>query len=203
VAAIAEPGPPDPDLTLPDDRLHAMGAAYTLLEELQGRPADPRLHARLDRSTRDATAAGWTEVRVVLLFTALVHADLVGRSPDELRVAAADLLSAALAHGDEVLVTLAVAARPAHLSDSGRPEPFGDDLAGCLAHAVATLEELSATAAERGSAALQIPAAYVECGQAYRRLDLWELEMEMYERAEAALSALYPRFGPSAEHALH
>ena len=142
-------------------------------------------------------------MEIVLLFSAVVGADFHGRPPDELRVRADRLLSVALANGDDVLVALAVAARPAHLKDSGEPEPFGDDLTGCLAHAVAMLEELSLTAAHRGSTGLQLPAAYVECAQAYRRHELWELEVEMYDRAESSLSALAEQFGPSAGQAVH
>ena len=183
-----------PESALPSVRLNALAAAHDLLEELQDRPDDDRLLERLDRWSRAAAEAGWAEVHVFLLFGALVHAHLVGQEPDRLRFLADAMLAAATTYGDEPLIGLAVAARPAHLSDSGHAEPFGDDLAGCLAHVVALLEDLATE--EGGAAAMVVPAAYIECAQGYRRQDLWELELEMYDLAERSLPAL---FGPLEE----
>jgi diguanylate cyclase (GGDEF)-like protein len=65
---------------------------------------------------------------------------------------------------------------------------LGEDLGGCLARAVAMLDEATATdLAELGMRAVELPACFVECGQAYHQLGLWELEEEMYVRAAAAL----------------
>ena len=177
------------EVALPTDRARALGAAHQLLEQLQDRPGDERLIAQLDDWCRAAADAGWAEVHVFLLFSGLVHADLTGRDPDRLRTLANALLAAATTYGGEPLVGLAVAARPSHLSESGHAEPFGDDLAGCLAYVVALLEDVATQ--ERRATSVLIPAAYIECAQGYRRHDLWELEQEMYDLADASLTALF------------
>ena len=188
-----------PQLALPSDRLSALAAAHGLLEQLQDRPGDPRLLERLERWSRSAVEAGWAEVDVFLQFCGLVHADLTGQDPDRLRTLADMMLATASAYGDEPLLALAIAARPSHLDPCGHAEPFGDDLAGCSAHVVALLGEVSTE--EGDASAMLIPAAYVECAQGYRRQDLWELELEMYDLAESSLTAIFgSSAGCSADH---
>ena len=189
VTIAAESYASGPEAVLPADRRSALGAAHRLLEQLQDRPRDGRLLRRLETWTGCAAGAGWSEVHVFLLFNALIHADLTRHDAERIRALSDALLAAATAYGEEPLIGLAVAARPSHLSDSGHPEPFGEDLAGCLAHVVALLEDLAT--GDQSTTAMLIPAAYVECAQAYRRQDLWELELEMYDLADASLLALF------------
>jgi len=193
VTTPASVRPHGPESALPTERLRALAAAHGLLEQLQDRPGDERVLARLEEWSTAARAAGWAEVQVFLMFGALVHADLTGADPDRLRQLADGLLATATSYDEEPLIGLAVAARPSHLIESGQAEPFGDDLAGCLAHVVALLEDL--VTGDSGPAML-VPAAYVECAQGYRRQDLWELELEMYDLADASLVTV---FGPLEE----
>lgn len=166
-----------------------MGAAHRLLEELQDRPGDECLLRRLERWTAAAAETRWAEVHVFLVFSELIHADLTRQDPDRIRTLCDALLATATAYGEEPLVRLATAARPAHVTESGHEEAFHDGVAGRLARVVAALETL--VARDGDPASMVIPAAYVECAQAYRRHDLWELELEMYDLAESSLVALF------------
>ena len=178
-----------PQFALPSDRVSALAAAHGLLEELQDRPGDRRLLERLEWWSRTAVEAGWAEVDVFLHFCGLVHADITGQDPHWLRTLADTMLATASFYGDDRLLALAIAARPSHLHQCGHAEPFGDDLAGCLAHVVALLGDLATE--EGGVETLLVPAAYIECAQGYRRQDLWELELEMYDLADASLEAIF------------
>ena len=93
------------------------------------------------------------------------------------------MAEAAKACGDPALIATALAGS----ADSG----YGwgkaptEDAERDLARAVAILEN--------GEGALVFrPGAYVQCGLAYRRRRLWELETEMYARAEADLARPVP-----------
>jgi tetratricopeptide (TPR) repeat protein len=103
------------------------------------------------------------------------------------------MLVAATATGDEILIALALASRALFLVDPDRPESAGEDVGGLLARAVAMLDDAAdADPAELGLRAVELPACFVECGQAYHRQGLWELEEEMYVRAAEALEIPLP-----------
>ena len=188
VAVQAESFGSGPDLALPGDRRSALGAAHRLLEDLQDRPGEDQLLRCLECWIAAAAEARWAEVHVFLLFSALVHADLTRQDPDRIRALSDELMSTATSYGNEALVALAIAAGPSHLTESG-DEDACDDVARCLARVVADLEAL--VPRDGDPAWMVTPAAYVECAQGYRRHDLWELELEMYDRAEASLLDLF------------
>jgi len=188
VAVQAESFGSGPDLALPGDRRSALGAAHRLLEDLQDRPGEDQLLRCLECWIAAAAEARWAEVHVFLLFSALVHADLTRQDPDRIRALSDELMSTATSYGNEALVALAIAAGPSHLTESG-DEDACDDVARCLARVVADLEAL--VPRDGDPAWMVTPAAYVECAQGYRRHDLWELELEMYDLAEDSLVALF------------
>jgi hypothetical protein len=103
------------------------------------------------------------------------------------------MLAAAERTEDEILIGLALASRALFLIDADRPGSEGEDVGGMLARAVAMLDDAADTdPAELGLRAVELPACFVECGQAYHRQGLWELEEEMYVRAAEALAIPLP-----------
>jgi len=175
---------------LPPDRLVARVLAHTLIEQTQVAPR-PDL---VDRLVKEARTAGWGEVHVLLLHCRLIHSALQEAGYEEIRDNSDAMLAAAQATGDEILIALALASRSLFLVDTDRPESTGEDTGGFLARAVAMLDDAADTdPAELGLRATELPACFVECGQAYHRLGLWELEEEMYGRAAEALTFPLPR----------
>ena len=174
---------------LPGDRLSARVLAHALIEQTQVAPR-PDL---VDRLAEQARLAGWGEVHVLFLHCRLIHADLAGARFAELRDCSDAMLAAAEATGEEILIALALASRALFLMEADRPEFGGEDIGGLLARAVAMLDDAAGTdPAELGLRAVELPACFVECGQAYHRHGLWELEEEMYVRATAALAIPLP-----------
>ena len=174
---------------LPGDRLSARVLAHALIEQTQVAPR-PGL---VDRLAEQARAAGWGEVHVLFLHCRLIHAGLEGARFTELRDCSDAMLAAAEATGEEILIALALASRALFLMEADRPEFGGEDIGGLLARAVAMLTDAADTdPAELGLRAIELPACFVECGQAYHRHGLWELEEEMYVRAADALAIPLP-----------
>lgn len=172
---------------LPADRYEAWVAAHLALEQLQILRDQGPTVVRLDRWTGQAVERGWPEVHVQLLDCRLLSAVLGGAGPQEVRDRADALLAAALRSEDEVLLARALACRVQNLVASGQPGSLAEDFPGEVARAVAMLDDaMRAGPAALGDRAGDLPAAYVECGLAYYRYELWELEAEMYDRAERA-----------------
>ena len=84
---------------------------------------------------------------------------------------------------DDALRALVVATRGELPERDGGDGPAAPDAA--LARAVALLDD------GRGSA-VHRPVAYIACGLGYGHRNLWELEEEMYERADEALTVPLP-----------
>ncbi len=158
---------------LPADRLAARVLAHTLIEQTQ---VDPRPEL-VDRLAEQARTAGWGEVHVLLQHCRLIHAGLDGAGYEVLRECSDAMLAAAERTEDEILIGLALASRALFLIDADRPGSEGEDVGGMLARAVAMLDDAADTdPAELGLRAVELPACFVECGQAYHRQGLWELE---------------------------
>lgn len=174
---------------LPPDRLDARVLAHSLIEQTQVSPR-PNL---VDRLAKEARAAGWGEVHVLLLHCRLNHSVLQDAGYEEIRENSDAMVAAAEATGDEILIALALASRALFLVDPARPESAAEDIGGFLARAVAMLDDAAdSDPAELGLRATELPACFVECGRAYDRLGLWELEEEMYVRAAEALELPLP-----------
>lgn len=174
---------------LPPDRIAARVLAHALIEQTQVEPR-PGLVARL---AEQAKAVGWGEVQVLLHHCRLIQAGTECAPYEELRRSSDAMLAAAESTGDEILLGLALASRALFLVDADRPESTGDDVGGLLARAVAMLDDVADTEpAQLGLRAVELPACFVECGQAYHRQGLWELEEEMYVRAAEALEIPLP-----------
>lgn len=174
---------------LPPDRLAARVLAHALIEQTQVVPR-PELVGRLAEQAR---LADWGEVRVLLLHSQLIRAGVRGARYEEIRDHSDAMLAAAHGTGEEILIALATASRALFLVDAARPESSGEDAGGLLARAVAMLEDAADTdPAELGLRAVELPACFVECGQAYHRMGLWELEEEMYARSAEALAIPLP-----------
>jgi hypothetical protein len=174
---------------LPSDRLTARILAHALIEQTQVSPC-PDL---VDRLTEEARVAGWGEVEVLLLHSRLIRCSLRAAGYEEIRASSDAMLAAAQATGDEILIALALASRALFLVDADHPESTGEDAGGLLARAVAMLEDAADTdPADLGLRAVELPACFVECGQAYHRQSMWELEEEMYVRAADAIKIPLP-----------
>ncbi|MEV7625713.1 GGDEF domain-containing protein [Actinoplanes sp. NPDC089786] len=168
---------------LPRDRLTARVMAHALVEQMQVSPM-PEVLGRLAEQAR---SAGWPEVRVMLLHGQLIARCLQNSGARAIRQSADAMLNAAQAGGDEILIGLALASRALFIDD------LGEDVGGLLAQAVAMIDDTLEFADDAlGLRALEVPVVYVECGQAFHRLGLWEIEEEMYVRAAAALTAPLP-----------
>jgi diguanylate cyclase (GGDEF)-like protein len=174
---------------LPSDRLAARVLAHSMIEQTQ---VDPR-PTLVDRLAERARALGWGEVHVLFQHSRLIHASRSGERYEQIRDCSDAMLAAADGTGDEVLIGLALASRACFLIDADRPESGGEDIGGMLARAVAMLDDAADTdPAELGLRAVELPACFVECGQAYQRQGLWELEEEMYVRAAEAVAIPLP-----------
>ncbi|WP_088319663.1 diguanylate cyclase [Kineosporia sp. R_H_3] len=181
--ALADDLPDD----LPEDRYEAWVASHLALENLQILRDQGPTVVRLERWAEQAERRGWPEVHVQLLDCRLLSAALAEAGPQEIRDRADALLAAATRSDDEVLLARAIACRVQNLVASGQPGSLAEDFPGEVARAVAMLDDaMRAGPAALGARAAELPAAYVECGLAYYRYELWELEAEMYDRAERA-----------------
>jgi len=174
---------------LPPDRLAARLLAHALIERTQVAPR-PEL---VDRLAEQARAARWPEVHLLLRHCQLIGRHLSGAAWDALRESSDAMVQAAEDTRDEILIALALASRVLFVAEVEHPESLGEEADGLLARAVAMLDDVTGEpVAGLGLRAVELPAAYVECGQAYHRLGLWELEEEMYARAAAALEIPLP-----------
>jgi diguanylate cyclase (GGDEF)-like protein len=173
-SAIFEPTGPTTAAGLPHDQ--ALVRAYEMLEEAQSGPEPADLAAALEI----ARAAGWHDVTFVLHYARLAHAVTVGQDAIASHRA---MVEAAQACGDPALIATALADSAEWGYGWGKAPT--DEAERDLARAVAILEN--------GEGALVFrPGAYVQCGLAYRRRRLWELETEMYARAQADLAKPLP-----------
>jgi diguanylate cyclase (GGDEF)-like protein len=173
---------------LPPDRLAARLLAHALIEQTQVAPRP----ALLDRLIAQAAAAGWGDVQVSLLHSRLLLCSLTGEGSEALRAVSDQMIGVAESTADEILIGLALAARALFVTD-GRADEAADDTSDLLARAVAMLDDaFGSEEGELGLRAIELPAGYVECGQVFHRLALWELEEQMYVRAAASLELPLP-----------
>jgi diguanylate cyclase (GGDEF)-like protein len=174
---------------LPPDRLAARLLAHALIERTQVVP-QPEL---VDALAEQARTRRWPEVHLLLRHCQLIGRSLSDAAWDALRESSDAMVQAAEDTRDEILIALALASRVLFVAETDHPESLGEEADGLLARAVAMLDDVTAEpVASLGLRAVELPAAYVECGQAYHRLGLWELEEEMYVRAAAALHIPLP-----------
>jgi len=174
---------------LPASPVAARVLAHSLIEQTQVAPCDDLV----DRLAEQARTLGWGETRVLLLHCRLIRCGISAVGYAETRQASDLMLAAAQDTGDEILIALAWASRALFLVEADRVAAAGEDISGMLAQAVAMLDDAAgADPAALGLRALELPAAFVECGQAYHRHGLWELENEMYVRATDALRLPLP-----------
>jgi diguanylate cyclase (GGDEF)-like protein len=155
------------------DRARARLDAYRLVLQVQIRDCGSEVADGIAL----AEARGWPEVVRILLYVDLVRA-WVG-APEERDGTIQRLHDRAALDGDMVLLASALASRAEYqyvLASASAREQANRD----LARAVALLEVAEGGALERAT-------AYIDCGLAYSQRELWELEDEMYARANALL----------------
>ena len=172
-SAIFEPAGPTTAAGPPHDQ--ALVRAYEMLEEAQAGPEPAELSPALDA----AHQAGWDDVVFVLNYARLAHRAASGLQASAQQAA---MREAAARHGDPALVATALAEGAEWGYTWGGPS---DEAERDLARAVAILENGEGAVVFR-------PGAYIQCGLAYRRRRLWELETEMFARAEADLAKPLP-----------
>jgi len=164
---------PDPAF----ERAQARVRSYQLLALVQVRTCATELDELLAR----AHAQGWPEVECLVHYARYVEQDDGGKNASHWVAA---MLGAAERAGDDALVAAALASRSV-LSDQAEGLPFGAYGERDLARAVALLDE-------GGGGSVDAPMAYIACGIAYHRRGLWELALEMYDRAADVLDDPFP-----------
>ena len=174
---------------LPPDRLAARVLAHALIEHTQVSPQP----ALVERLAQQAQSLGWGEVHVLLLHSLLIDDSRRGEPYETLRRSSDAMRGAAESTDDEILIALSLASRALFVVDADNPGSAGEDLGGMLAEAVVMLDDaIDTDPAVLGLRAVELPACFVECGQAYHRLGAWEVEEEMYARAAASLDIPLP-----------
>jgi diguanylate cyclase (GGDEF)-like protein len=148
---------------------------YGLLRSVQDgvRMPPSEIQALID----DAQQRGWPEVVRVGMFLGIVASMAEGGEPDPDGLVT--LLDRAQADGDIVATALALALRAQAVNASGDPtSTVAADRD--LARACVLLETAQGCSLEHAS-------AHNECARAFGGRDLWELELEHYQAAAAAL----------------
>nr|WP_296071542.1 GGDEF domain-containing protein [uncultured Actinoplanes sp.] len=178
---------------LPDDRLAARMLAHAMVEYTQVK-TDPEL---IDSLIGEARDAGWAEVVVLMVHCQLLCRSLRGEPQERIRESSDAMISAALLTSDEIFIALSLAARALFVVHAENPDSLGEDDGELLGRAVSMLDDATDGGSNLGLRAIELPVCYVEIGQAYHRLGLWELEEEMYARAAGTLDIPLP---PAARH---
>jgi diguanylate cyclase (GGDEF)-like protein len=173
---------------LPPDRLGARMLAHALLEYTQVE-TDPEL---IDKLIAEARAIGWGEVEVLLLHCQLLCRALRNEPQDRIRESSDAMVSAAQATADEIFIALSLAARALFVVHAENPDTLGEDDGELLGRAVSMLDDVLDSGSALGLRAVELPVCYVEVGQAYHRMGLWELEEEMYAKASGTLGFPLP-----------
>lgn len=149
-----------------------------MFELLRAVQTDSRIPAEeIDALIRDAEARGWPEVVRAGLYVAVIHARVDGAWMAGQQLAA--LLERARADGDTVMTALAMAMRAQALPTPGDSSAAADTDRD-LARATIMLEA-------GHPPSLELAAAHLQCALGYANRDLWELQLDHYELAEAAL----------------
>jgi diguanylate cyclase (GGDEF)-like protein len=173
---------------LPPDRLGARMLAHALLEYTQVE-TDPEL---IDKLIAEARAIGWGEVEVLLLHCQLLCRALRNEPQDRIRESSDAMVSASQATADEIFIALSLAARTLFVVHAENPDTLGEDDGELLGRAVSMLDDVLDGGSALGLRAVELPVCYVEVGQAYHRMGLWELEEEMYAKASGTLGFPLP-----------
>jgi len=163
-----------PDRT--PEHARAAVAAYAALEQAQSGPVGPRARALLG----EAAARGWHDVACLLHYADYAHLQLAGA---DLGASLRGMTHEAERSRDDALVALVTATRGELPGRDLRDTSDAPDAE--LAVAVALLDD------GRGSS-VHRPVAYVACALGYGLRGLWELEEEMYARADEALAVQLP-----------
>ncbi len=164
-------------LTPADERALARVRSYQLLELVQVRSCGPELDALLAL----AVERRWPEVECMVHYARYAEQDESGNDASHWATA---MFDAAERTGDAALMAAALASR-AVLPDLAQGLPSGASGERDLARAVALLDE-------GGGDPVDTPVAYIACGTAYHRRGLWELALEMYDRAAHVLEDDWP-----------
>lgn len=175
--SISEQGGTAPETLgrLPEDHDAALVAGYEVIELVQSCGDWPDL----DRLAEQAAAAGWHDVEFMMRY-----AQLMTQTTDDVdqRSTLAQLQQSADLARDDALLAASFALRGMASVQEGTLDDEGDRL---VARAVALVS------GETGAPVHQ-PCGYIACGMAYHRLGLWQLESEMYRRAELCLAEPSP-----------
>lgn len=164
----------------------ALVQAYDLVERVQLRDCGAELVRLLDR----ATANGWCDVAAVLHFAHYAGLDTMARrvGAQDGTIGEADLHLKAMAEAAAASPDSALTA----LCQALRGTVTGWQIwTGCqsgtrdLARAVALLDE-------DGGYSVHAASAYTVCGLAFHRRGLWELALEMYDRAAQIADRSWP-----------
>ncbi|WP_146169409.1 sensor domain-containing diguanylate cyclase [Actinoplanes italicus] len=161
----------------------AIEHAYRLIETAQGHN-DP---AAVDRAEREATAHGWTDVRLLIHMTRSL-ACLEDGLDDTAHVEA--MVDGAVVLGDPAMLALAVALKALRCAGRRRTATTGESAASLLVQAVVLLDE-----ADRTVPVVHRAAALIEVACVAHELGFWELALEYYELTEKTLAEPGDRWG--------
>ncbi|MFI5960173.1 GGDEF domain-containing protein [Cryptosporangium sp. NPDC051539] len=167
--------PTAPESSAADAHATALVCAYALVEAAQDREVTTEIDV-LDACARDQD---WADVRCVLHFARSLAARDIGVDDTEhLRA----MLSCAATAGDQGLVALAHATSALRRADARQElTPDGSGISP-LVRAVGLLDGATGLAVHRA-------AAHIDVASTFHALGLWELAIEHYDLAEAALDA--------------
>ena len=158
------------------EHARAVVGAYDLLERAQDGPFPSEAPQLLEL----ATTRRWHDVACLLHYAHYATVYFTGADGGP----TLDAMAAAAERAeDDALRALVAAARAEYPERDLHAE--GDAADAALADAVALLDE-------GGGSAVHRPVAYVACALGYGKRSLWELEEEMYARADAILAVPLP-----------
>ena len=160
------------DAAAPSTRRAAALAAFHLVQDVQTPRADT---ARVEFAARlrEAESHGWSDVATTLLYALAVDAD--ANRPGEVRAAVDALVQRAEYESDSAMLAAGLGMRAELAARGGTQSTFGTDVSRAM-----LLLDVPADP-------LAVASAMICVALAYEALNLWELGVELYTRAESLL----------------
>jgi diguanylate cyclase (GGDEF)-like protein len=156
----------------PSTRRAAILAAFHLVQDVQT-PVVERARVEIAARLREAQMHGWADVVTTLLYALAVDAD--ANRPGEVHSAVDALIQRAERDSDSAMLAAGLGMRAELSARSGTLSTFGPDISRAM-----LLLDVPADP-------LAVASAMICVALAYEALNLWELGVELYTRAETLL----------------
>jgi diguanylate cyclase (GGDEF)-like protein len=161
-----------PDAAAPSTRRAAVLAAFHLVQDVQT-PHVERARVEIAARLHDAETHGWSDVATTLLYALAVDAD--ANRPGQVGPAVDALVQRAERESDSAMLAAGLGMRAELAARSGTLSTFGPDVSRAM-----LLLDVPADP-------LAVASAMICVALAYEALNLWELGVELYTRAETLL----------------